>query len=162
IWWASTYQPAARHPRLFSAERAELREVLAATPAPIRAASWVDLLGRVEVWGLVSAKFLSDAAWYFYLFWLPKYLYDVRGFDVNPVGRLGSRRAVWRMAVEPAPQFGAIVERGAQGGAWGKRGAHADHSARDARAGRSCDRDFQRGVLRTAVLVHARDDRAHR
>ena len=32
------------------------------------------------------AKFLSDAAWYFYLFWLPKYLYDVRGFDVKRVG----------------------------------------------------------------------------
>ena len=29
------------------------------------------------------AKFLSDAAWYFYLFWLPKYLYDARGFDIK-------------------------------------------------------------------------------
>jgi len=33
-------------------------------------------------WG----KFLSDAAWYFYLFWLPKYLYDARGFDIKRVG----------------------------------------------------------------------------
>jgi MFS transporter, ACS family, hexuronate transporter len=32
------------------------------------------------------AKFLSDAAWYFYLFWLPKYLYDARNFDVKGVG----------------------------------------------------------------------------
>ncbi len=38
------------------------------------------------MWGLVGAKFLSDAAWYFYLFWLPKYLYDARGFDVKRVG----------------------------------------------------------------------------
>jgi ACS family hexuronate transporter-like MFS transporter len=38
------------------------------------------------VWGLVGAKFLSDAAWYFYLFWVPKYLYDARGFDVKKVG----------------------------------------------------------------------------
>jgi MFS transporter, ACS family, hexuronate transporter len=29
---------------------------------------------------------LSDAAWFFYLFWLPKYLYDARGFDVKAVG----------------------------------------------------------------------------
>jgi ACS family hexuronate transporter-like MFS transporter len=36
--------------------------------------------------GAARAKFLSDAAWYFYLFWLPKYLYDVRGFDVKQVG----------------------------------------------------------------------------
>jgi len=34
---------------------------------------------------LVFAKFMSDSAWYFYLFWLPKYLYDVRGFDVKQV-----------------------------------------------------------------------------
>jgi ACS family hexuronate transporter-like MFS transporter len=32
------------------------------------------------------AKFLSDAAWYFYLFWLPKYLYDARNFDIKAVG----------------------------------------------------------------------------
>jgi len=31
-------------------------------------------------------KFLSDAAWYFYLFWLPKYLLDARGFDIKAVG----------------------------------------------------------------------------
>ena len=29
---------------------------------------------------------MSDAAWYFYLFWLPKYLYDARGFDIKAVG----------------------------------------------------------------------------
>jgi len=47
---------------------------------------WLQLFGYRQVWGLVIAKFLSDAAWYFYLFWLPKYLYDVRGFDVKQVG----------------------------------------------------------------------------
>ena len=35
---------------------------------------------------MVLAKFLTDAGWYFYLFWLPKYLYDARGFDVKAVG----------------------------------------------------------------------------
>jgi ACS family hexuronate transporter-like MFS transporter len=47
---------------------------------------WMDLLRIREVWGMVAAKFLSDAAWYFYLFWLPKYLYDARGFDIKAVG----------------------------------------------------------------------------
>jgi ACS family hexuronate transporter-like MFS transporter len=47
---------------------------------------WLRLFTYREVWGLVIAKFLSDAAWYFYLFWLPKYLYDVRGFDTKQVG----------------------------------------------------------------------------
>ena len=51
-----------------------------------KSAAWLPLLRCKEVWALIVAKFLSDAAWYFYLFWLPKYLYDVRGFDTKRVG----------------------------------------------------------------------------
>jgi ACS family hexuronate transporter-like MFS transporter len=52
----------------------------------IEAPRWLALLRLRQTWGLISAKFLSDAAWYFYLFWLPKYLYDARGFDIKAVG----------------------------------------------------------------------------
>ncbi|HEY2432207.1 MAG TPA: MFS transporter [Vicinamibacterales bacterium] len=48
--------------------------------------SWSALLRHREVWGLVTAKFLTDAAWFFYIAWLPKYLYDARHFDVKEVG----------------------------------------------------------------------------
>jgi MFS transporter, ACS family, hexuronate transporter len=51
-----------------------------------RSLPWTNLFSIREVWGLVTAKFLSDAAWFFYLFWLPKYLYDARGFDVKAIG----------------------------------------------------------------------------
>lgn len=51
-----------------------------------KSAAWLPLLRCKEIWALIVAKFLSDAAWYFYLFWLPKYLYDVRGFDTKRVG----------------------------------------------------------------------------
>jgi ACS family hexuronate transporter-like MFS transporter len=47
--------------------------------------SFLDLVSMRRVQVLVFAKFMSDSAWYFYLFWLPKYLYDVRGFDVKHV-----------------------------------------------------------------------------
>jgi ACS family hexuronate transporter-like MFS transporter len=50
---------------------------------------WSRLLGSRRVLGLVVAKFLSDSAWYFYLFWLPKYLYDARGFDIRHVSYFG-------------------------------------------------------------------------
>jgi MFS transporter, ACS family, hexuronate transporter len=46
---------------------------------------WLNLLSSGRVLGLVAAKFLSDSAWFFCLFWLPKYLYDARGFDVKQV-----------------------------------------------------------------------------
>jgi len=45
-----------------------------------------ELLRFRETWGIVGAKFLSDAAWYFYMFWLPKYLLDARGFNIKAVG----------------------------------------------------------------------------
>jgi ACS family hexuronate transporter-like MFS transporter len=67
-------------------EREEIAEVLKPTAAAAQAVSWLGLFRFPQVWGLVFAKFLSDAAWYFYLFWLPKYLYDVRHFDTKQVG----------------------------------------------------------------------------
>lgn len=54
--------------------------------APATKRGWANLLTLRQVWGLVGAKFLTDAAWFFYIAWLPKYLYDARGFDVKQVG----------------------------------------------------------------------------
>jgi ACS family hexuronate transporter-like MFS transporter len=56
------------------------------TDASVSKLGWLDVLGLRQTWGVVAAKFLSDAAWYFYLFWLPKYLYDARGLDIKAVG----------------------------------------------------------------------------
>jgi ACS family hexuronate transporter-like MFS transporter len=50
-----------------------------------RKLTFLDLVKMRRVQVLIFAKFMSDSAWYFYLFWLPKYLYDVRGFDVKLV-----------------------------------------------------------------------------
>lgn len=44
-----------------------------------------EIIGLNSVRTLVFAKFMSDSAWYFLLFWLPKYLYDARGFDIKHV-----------------------------------------------------------------------------
>jgi ACS family hexuronate transporter-like MFS transporter len=46
---------------------------------------WVDVIRLHNVQAFVFAKFMSDSAWYFLLFWLPKYLYDARGFDIRQV-----------------------------------------------------------------------------
>jgi ACS family hexuronate transporter-like MFS transporter len=57
----------------------------AAGPAPtIR-----QLLSRREVQGMVLAKLLSDGAWYFYLFWLPKYLFEAHAFDLKQAATIG-------------------------------------------------------------------------
>ena len=59
-----------------------IERIEAADVAPI---PWTSLISSTKVMGMVSAKFLSDSAWFFCLFWLPKYLYDQRGFDVKHV-----------------------------------------------------------------------------
>jgi ACS family hexuronate transporter-like MFS transporter len=47
------------------------------------------LLARRPIVAIVFAKFLTDAAWYFYLFWLPKYLFEALHFDLKQAGSIG-------------------------------------------------------------------------
>ena len=76
VWWFATYRVPPADP-------------VAATAAPGPAPSIAQLLSRREVRGLVGAKFLSDGAWYFYLFWLPKYLFEAHGFDLKQAATIG-------------------------------------------------------------------------
>jgi len=86
LWWWREYFVPAQHPRLQEAERQLLAPVIHERGAADATPSWLSLLRVRQTWGVVVAKFFSDAAWYFYLFWLPKYLYDARGFDIKAVG----------------------------------------------------------------------------
>jgi MFS transporter, ACS family, hexuronate transporter len=80
-WWRLSYVPP---PDSSTHELDAAASNPTATSA--RPLGWTRLFQVRETWGLVIAKFLSDAAWFFYLFWLPKYLYDARGFDIKAVG----------------------------------------------------------------------------
>ena len=83
LWWRRAYFPPDEHPELQAQEREKLEYSEQVSKTSV---SWIGLLKFRQTWGIVMAKFLSDAAWYFYLFWLPKYLYDARGFDIKAVG----------------------------------------------------------------------------
>jgi MFS transporter, ACS family, hexuronate transporter len=82
LWWMF-YDLPSRHRMITSAERSLLSEVLpsAEKPAPYR-----DFFRHRAVWGLLAAKFLTDSAWFFFIFWLPKYLADVRGLNIREIG----------------------------------------------------------------------------
>lgn len=56
--------------------------------APELRYGWRDLFRHRELWGLLAAKFLTDSAWFFFIFWLPKYLGDVRHLDIAHIGYL--------------------------------------------------------------------------
>jgi ACS family hexuronate transporter-like MFS transporter len=86
LCWLILYYPAAQHPSLSAREREHIQPVMEGSGSSQAGVRWLELFRFREVRGLVLAKFLTDAAWFFYLFWLPKYLYDARGFDIKGVG----------------------------------------------------------------------------
>jgi len=47
--------------------------------------SWKQMLGYRESYGIMLGKFLTDPVWWFYLYWMPNYLADQRGFDLKSI-----------------------------------------------------------------------------
>jgi ACS family hexuronate transporter-like MFS transporter len=66
------------------------RQAPASMTAPAKPSSnrWREMLRYPQTWGLFLSRFLSDPVWWFYLFWLPKYLVEQRGFTVWEMGML--------------------------------------------------------------------------
>ncbi len=46
---------------------------------------WGPLCKRPETWAIVIGRSLSDPVWWFYVFWLPQYLSDARGFSLKQI-----------------------------------------------------------------------------
>jgi ACS family hexuronate transporter-like MFS transporter len=90
VWvafWLATYHPPGTHPRLRADERATLLGALPRdAPGGAGPRRWRDLFAYRQTWGLIVAKLLTDSAWFFFIFWLPKYLVDARGFDIGKIG----------------------------------------------------------------------------
>jgi ACS family hexuronate transporter-like MFS transporter len=47
---------------------------------------WRDVLTSRTTWLLLAVRFLTDPVWYFFLFWFPKYLEQVRGLTLTQTG----------------------------------------------------------------------------
>jgi ACS family hexuronate transporter-like MFS transporter len=52
------------------------------------ATPWMSLLRMRQVQGLVVSRFLFDPVFYFYMFWIPQYLSQVRGASLERIGEL--------------------------------------------------------------------------
>jgi ACS family hexuronate transporter-like MFS transporter len=63
--------------------RTPVRSFAAKAAPPPR---WIELLRDRRVIGMCAAEFLGDSAWYFFIFWLPKYLADVRHLNIKQIG----------------------------------------------------------------------------
>ncbi|MBO0721570.1 MAG: MFS transporter [Blastocatellia bacterium] len=88
IAWFKLYQHPDKNQRITAEELEYIRREVAFLPKQQVETSirWRDLFRYRQVWGLMAAKFLTDSAWYFFIFWLPKYLIDIRGLNIKEIG----------------------------------------------------------------------------
>ena len=90
VWllvWLRVYHPLDRHPRVTPQEISFIR---AGQDAPVTSAErgvrrWLNLARNRNVWGIVLGRALTDPIWWFYVFWLPQYLSDARGFSLQRI-----------------------------------------------------------------------------
>lgn len=88
VWltaWLAIYWIPEQNPRITESELALIKADHSTTQGskPVR---WADLLKHRQTWGLLLARVISDPIWWFYLFWLPKYLVEQRGFSMIEMG----------------------------------------------------------------------------
>lgn len=88
--WIPLYRLPEEHPWITPSELALVREGTRSGPGqPVAPrVSRVELLKKRQTWGLLVSRFVSDPVWWFYLFWLPKYLVEQRHFTMVQMGML--------------------------------------------------------------------------
>ncbi|MBC7892113.1 MAG: MFS transporter [Sphingobacteriaceae bacterium] len=89
VWvvvWLRVYSRPGQSRFVGQAEKAQLVREIPPETGSEPGIPWSRLFSYRKVWGIMLVKFLPDAAWYFFIFWLPKYLNDVRGLDIKGIG----------------------------------------------------------------------------
>jgi ACS family hexuronate transporter-like MFS transporter len=85
IWlffWVTIYRRPTEHARLGEAELAYIRS----DPLePAKRLSWFELLRHRQTWAFAIGKFMTDPIWWFYLYWLPKFLDARYGIKLGQV-----------------------------------------------------------------------------
>jgi ACS family hexuronate transporter-like MFS transporter len=83
VTWLIVYRPPAQHPSLSADELAYIRS----DPAePTARVPWSQILRHRQAWAFVAAKFMTDPIWWFFLFWLPKFLNSEYGLTLTALG----------------------------------------------------------------------------
>src|SRR5215467_4003638 len=71
LFWLMIYRPPQEHPRV---SRRELALIQGDRTEPAVRVRWLDLLKHRQTWAFALGKGMTDPVWWFYLFWLPKFL----------------------------------------------------------------------------------------
>jgi ACS family hexuronate transporter-like MFS transporter len=88
VAWLLIYQPPHRNRLLRAEEYAAMKDEVDPPEEAGQASSidWRKIICMRECYTLILARFATDPAIYFVIFWLPEYLRKERGFDLKMVG----------------------------------------------------------------------------
>ncbi|WP_260928841.1 MFS transporter [Novosphingobium sp. 9] len=81
-WWA-LYRDPQGHARVSPGELAWIRQD---PEGPVETIAWTKLLRVRETWAYALGKLLIDPVWWFFLFWLPGYLFERYHLDLKNFG----------------------------------------------------------------------------
>ncbi len=82
LFWSALYCSPEEHPKISAAELAHIRSDPADPPEHI---SWISLLKYRQTWAFTLAMFLVSPIWWFYMYWMPKFLKNNHGVDLQQV-----------------------------------------------------------------------------
>lgn len=83
VAWLLIYRSPEEQPRLSAVELAHIRSD---PPEPMVRVPWSRILHHRQAWAFVAAKFITDPIWWFFLFWLPKFLHAEYGLTLLGLG----------------------------------------------------------------------------
>jgi len=83
IFWYMYYEKPEKQKRL---SKTELDYIQSDPPDPQVKIPWLSLMKYKEVWAFALAKFLTDPVWWFYLYWIPKFLYKNYNMTLDKIG----------------------------------------------------------------------------
>lgn len=81
--WLLWYRAPERQPRLSAAELQWIRSDPPEQAVPV---PWSRIVRHRQAWAFVAAKFMTDPIWWFFLFWLPKFLHSQYGLTLTGLG----------------------------------------------------------------------------
>jgi len=82
VLWLTIYRPPREHHRV---RQAELAYIESEPESPAMKMRWADLLRHRQTWAFALGKGMTDPVWWFYLFWLPKFLDARYGIKLGQV-----------------------------------------------------------------------------
>ena len=83
LFWLPVYRRPSEHPKL---SKKEFEHIESDPPDPPAKIPWIKLLPLKQTWAFSIGKFLTDAIWWFYLFWFPLFMNDRFGVDLRSIG----------------------------------------------------------------------------